>query len=227
MLTLDQAHEVYRGLSLGYMPVKSRLELTREVSGLQDENVAQHLLGYRVPEGYSQGRIPLYCQVDNTVQDLLSPYLARSQEIIDKYTESYQYSFLILSTAWCGKPRHVKHLHTILQDNPQRTLTFSVAMPLYLVEDAEEHHKFYWNYRDELYPKITYTSHQRTEKFKVNYTSIDMSKSSVSSMAFDSARCLHFIDNTPHMYLWVVCDAVVLVDGSKMLNGVRLHQDSI
>lgn len=220
-LTLEQAKIVFEGLHDGYKPVESRLQLGKNTA-LEDPNVIQHLLGYRVPEEYKNGKLPLFDDVNNETKDIIAPYISKALEIIEQNTKSLDYIFLILSTDWCGPARHVKHIHTLLQDNPQRNITFSVPIPLYIDTNDPVYHKFYWNYRETLYPKITYTSHERMEKVKVEYSSIDIPKFSYSSLLFDSSRSIHYIDNTPHMYLWVVCDAVELLDDTKLVNGVHI-----
>ena len=220
-LTLDQAKTVFKGLQAGYKPVESRLQLGKNTA-LEDPEVIQHLLGYKVPNEYKSGKLPLFDDIDLKTKEIIAPYINKALGIIEQNTKSVDYIFLILSTDWCGKKRHVKHIHTLLQDNPQRNITFSVPIPLYIDNEHPVYHKFYWNYRETLYPKITYTSHDRMEKINVEYSSIDIPKLSYSSLLFDSSRSIHYIDNTPHMYLWVVCDAVELLDNTKLVNGIHI-----
>lgn len=208
-LSLEQAKAVYEGLKIGYRPVESRMQFGKKKSTpIDDTDICQHLLGYDIPEN-EQEYLEMYSSVDKDVRLILDPYLDKVMCIVNSKVKSVQKTFLIMSSNWCGKKRQFKHIHTLLQNDPQRCITMSFPIPLYIDKTADEYHKFYWSYRETLFPKITYTSHNRMENISVEYTSIDVPKNNLLSITFDSARSPHWIDNTSHLYLWFVCDAVV------------------
>jgi hypothetical protein len=212
-LTKEEALKVFNGLSHGYREVASRMQFARENKKvLDDENVCTHVLGYRLPDSI-KSTVHMYDEtVDSQIKQLLDPYINRCIDIINEITESVDQIFLIMSTNWSGKERHFKHIHTLLQNDPQRCITLSFPIPLFIDENSETYHKFYWYYQPNLFPKITYTSQNRMERLKVEYTSVDIPKKSISSLLFDSSRMPHYIDNTDHLYLWLVCDAVKMKD---------------
>lgn len=226
MLSHDDAKIVYDGLSLGYKPVESRLEVGKNNSA-EFEDVLQHIILYKAPSEWNES-ILNYDNVNNITKSILNPYLDKINNILENHIISYKYGFLIMSTDWCGKKRHIKHLHTLIQDNPQRCITMSFPIPLWIDTNSDKFHNFYWYYQDQLYPKITYTSSARMEKISRSYSAINIPKYNISSLLFDSSRTIHYIDNSPHLYLWVVCDGVELMS-RNMINGVeiRVHGDVI
>lgn len=227
MLSYDDARKVYEGLSIGYRRVESRMQYNRNRSYKFDESdISMHLIGYDLPSEIQTG-VPMYfSEVDNNARNIVDPYINNVLNIIRQQTEKVDQIFLIMSTSWCGKSRHVKHLHTLLQRNPDRCITLSFPVPLYIDKDSDEYHQFFWHYNNSLYPKITYTSQDRMEKINVEYTSYTIPKRYQCSLLFDSARTIHYINNTPHLYLWVVCDAVYLKD-RNMVNGceIKIHKE--
>lgn len=220
ILTLDQAKEAYNGLKIGYKAVESRMQFGKPQSKVLGDDICQHLIGYKLPSEIQEG-VTMYSDVDRATRAMIDPYINRVVDIINEKTESVEQIFLIMSTNWCGASRHVKHIHTLVQKDPQRCITLSFPIPLYIDPGDSTHHKFYWYYKSELYPKITYTSHLRMEKINCEYSSVDIPKTNLMSLLFDSARSPHWIDNTNHMYLWVVCDAVTYRD-SVLQSGLKL-----
>lgn len=210
-LNKKQAQLVYDGLKHGYREVASRMQFARENKRvLNDDEVCTHVLGYKVPDDIKSTILMYDETVNQEVKNLINPHLQKCMDIINNMTESVGQIFLIMSTNWCGKKRHFKHIHTLLQNDPQRCITLSLPIPLFVDENDSTYHKFNWYYQPNLFPKITYTSQNRMEKINVEYTSVDIPKNSLSSLLFDSSRMPHYIDNTNHLYLWVVCDAVVI-----------------
>lgn len=219
-LTKEQSLQIYEELKYAYRPIVSRFEVGKKSNKEKElSNVCQHVLLYDVPADWND-KVANYKDVSENVKNLLGPFINKALSIVKENTKSYKYIFFILSTNLCGKDRHVKHLHTIIQNDPQRNITFSVPIPLYIDETNIEHHKFYFSYDKQLFPKITYTSHIRMENLNVHYDCINVPKK-LSSLLFDSARTVHYIDNTSHMYLWLVCDGVELYD-KNMVEGVKL-----
>jgi len=226
MLSINDAKKVYEGLSIGYRKVESRMQYNRNRNHrFNDTDVAMHLIGYNLPENIQQGVIMYSNDISDEVKKLIDPYIDKSLTLLKQETERVDQIFLIMSTNWCGKSRHVKHLHTLLQRNPDRCLTMSFPIPLYIDESCSNNHNFFWNYRNELYPKITYTSQDRMEKLNVEYSSFSIPKTQQCSILFDSSRTVHYIDNTPHLYLWLVADAVY-IKNKDMINGceIKIHQ---
>jgi hypothetical protein len=224
MLTLDDAKKVYRGLYSGYRKeVASRLQFNKKNPKLlENADVITHVYGYKVE---NNTEIPLlhYSTVDSQTQFLLSPYLNYAESVMSSLIENTQYIFLIMSTNWCGVSRHFKHVHTLLQSDPPRCHTLSITIPLYIEKECSDYHKFRWHYQPNLYPSIVYADHTRMEKIERDYTAIEISKTQFSSLLFDSSRCIHYIDNTPHLYLWFVCDGVILKgDRQSNINGVQV-----
>jgi hypothetical protein len=212
MLTKEQAQTVYDGLSIGYKRVESRMQFSRERSdSIDDSDVCQHVIGLDLPKEY-QGIIPSYTNVSAETRALVDPFLDKARQIIDAKVSSAQQKFLIMSSNWCGKSRHFKHIHTLIQNNPQRCITLSLTLPLYVDEDENTPHTFSWYSQSELFPKITYTSQRRMEKLQVPYEHVSISTSKIMSLVFDSSRSPHWINNTGHLILWIVCDGVVLKD---------------
>lgn len=226
MLNLEQAKLVYDGLKIGYRRVESRMQYNRNRKYTFNENdICMHLIGYDLPSEIQKG-VPMYeTSVNDQIKKIIDPYIKKCISIIESQTKKVDQLFLIMSTNWCGKSRHVKHLHTLLQRNPDRCITLSLPIPLYIDENSSDYHKFFWNYRDNLYPKITYTSQERMEKIDVEYSSFDIPKTQQCSLLFDSSRTLHYINNTNHLYLWLVCDAVYF-DDRDIVNGceIKIHQ---
>jgi hypothetical protein len=225
MLTLEQAKLVYDALSIGYKPVESRMQFKHQKdNNINHDEITQHVIGYKLPKEY-QDNVVMFDSVGKIVSELLKPYIYRAIEIINKETTSANQIFLIMSTNWCGKPRHFKHIHTLIQDNPQRCITLSVPIPLYIDETDKGYHHFHWHYQPMLYPKITYTSAERMEKINREYISMQVPKNSTSSILFDSSRTIHYIDNSSHLYLWVVADGVELLNNQTEVNGlqIKLH----
>lgn len=220
LLTLEQARQVYDGLKIGYRSVESRMQFGRPQTTQLDKDICQHLVGYKLQPS-AENVISMYRDVNIETRQIIDPHINRVVDIINNTTESVEQIFLIMSTNWCGSSRHVKHIHTLLQKDPQRCITLSFPIPLYINPDEPAYHKFYWHYQDELFPKITYTSHVRMEKINVEYSSVDIPKENLMSLKFDSARSPHWIDNTGHLYLWVVCDAVTYAD-SILQPGLKL-----
>jgi hypothetical protein len=132
--------------------------------------------------------------------------LNRAEEIIQSQSKSVGQKLIVMSTDWCGLSRHVKHLHTLQQGDKCNTL--SITIPLYIDKNSTVTQGFHWHYQPELYPKITYTSSERMERLDRKYTKADIPRDDIGSVKFDGSRTIHYIDNTPHLYLWVVCDAV-------------------
>lgn len=221
-MSLDKktALKIYEGLKYAYRPVESRMEVGKNnLKEFDTTDIVQHVLTYDVPFEW-ENKVTSWSNVEEEIKIILDPFISKALSIIKEKTKSYQYIFFILSTNLCGKKRHVKHLHTILQKDPPRNITFSIPIPLYIDDEYKDSHKFYWHYTKNLYPKITYTSHVRMENLNVTYNYIDIPKK-ISSLLFDSTRTIHYIDNTPHMYLWVVCDGVELHD-RNCVEGVEL-----
>jgi hypothetical protein len=224
MLTLEQAKKVYDGLSIGYRKeVASRLQFNRKnARTLKNDDVSTHVFGYKVGDNNEIPVLP-YSEVNQETQDLVQPYLSHAEKIMNEIVKDSQYIFLIMSTNWCGAGRHFKHVHTLIQKDPPRCNTLSITIPLYIDPEHSVYHKFRWHYQPELYSAIVYADHTRMEKIERDYTSLEISKTEFSSILFDSSRCIHYIDNTPHLYLWFVCDGVTTHDNSKMLNGIQVE----
>lgn len=220
MLDLEQAKLVYSGLSVGYKQVESRMQFGNTRSNIDDAEICQHVIGYDLPLEH-QSKVVMYRDIDSQTQTLLQPYLASVDKIIRDNTASVGQKFIIMSTDWCGKNRHFKHLHTLLQGD--RCNTFSVVIPLYIDESSETAHNFHWHYQPELYPRITYTSGDRMEKVNREYSRTELPKNSISSLKFDSSRTIHYIDNTPHLYIWVVCDAVEF-ESTDLITGLNIKK---
>lgn len=206
-LNIDEAKVVFEGLSIGFKEVESRMQMKRKHDKIiKDPDIEQHVIAYKIPEEYKVDSVKLYTDVNEETQQILQPYLEKAFELIKENTVSHKQMVLIMSSNWNGSKRHFKHLHTLLQGD--RCNTFSLVFPLYIDENSDENHGFYWHYQKELYPKITYTSGERMEKVQREYRKTELAKSSITSLKFDSSRSIHYIDTTPHLYLWVVCDAV-------------------
>jgi hypothetical protein len=210
MLTKLQAQTVYDGLSIGYKNVESRMQFNRDRNdSIDDLDVCQHVLGLNLSSEY-QGTVPDYKNVRKDVQALVDPFIEKAEMIINEKTVSVQQKFLIMSSNWCGKSRHFKHIHTLLQNNPQRCITLSITLPLYVDPQEQSFHTFNWYTQPNLFPRITYTSQKRMERLQVPYTPVAISTTKAMSLVFDSSRSPHWINNTGHLVLWVVCDGVVL-----------------
>jgi hypothetical protein len=224
MLELDAAQKVFRDLSIGYRAeVASRLQFTAQrQKKLTDTDVMTHVLGYDVGDN-SEIPCVLYTDVASETRLILEPYLNHANKIIDELITDSQYKFLIMSTDWCGASRHFRHVHTLIQKEPLRCETLSITIPLYLDPNYTDHHKFRWHYQPMLYPKIVYADHTRMEKIQREYTAIEISKTEFSSLKFDSSRCIHYIDNTPDLYLWFVCDGVTWKNSTNIIKGVHVE----
>lgn len=220
MLDFDRARKLFNGLSVGYKKVESRMQFGTKRGNIGNTDICQHVIGYDLPLEY-QDKVVMYDELDEETKTILRPYLDKSDLIIKNNTKSVGQKFIIMSTDWCGKSRHFKHLHTLIQGD--RCNTFSVAIPLYIDESVNSSHCFYWHYQPQLYPKITYTSGDRMEKVDREYTKSELSKDSITSLVFDSSRTIHYIDNTPHLYLWIVCDAVEF-ESTELLTSLKITQ---
>ncbi len=222
MLSLELSRQVYDDLSIGYKKVESRMQFGNAgASKIDDSDICQHVIGYDLPEEH-QSKVVMYNEVEQRTKDILGPFLNKIDDIINSETKSVGQKFIIMSTNWCGKSRHFKHLHTLLQGD--KCNTFSVVLPIYIdPNQLHESHGFYWHHQSELYPRITYTSGDRMEKVDREYVKSAIPKESITSLSFDSSRTIHYIDNTPHLYLWVVCDAVEFMT-DRPINGVHFRR---
>jgi hypothetical protein len=224
MLTLEQAKKVYNDLSIGYRKeVASRLQFGNPNHKLIDnKDVKTHVI--RLDDGPDQ-QIPcvLYNEVSIDTRDNLAVYLDHANNIIDEQIISCKYKFLIMSTIWCGASRQGRHVHTLIQQDPPRCETLSVTIPLYLDPEFTDHHKFRWHYQRDIYPRIVYADHTRMDKIQRDYTAIEISKHEFSSLKFDGSRSVHWIDNTPDLYLWVVCDGVTWRHSTDIIKGVHVE----
>lgn len=214
MIGFEEAKIVYDGLKHGYREVASRMQFNRPNKRVsKNKDVCMHLIGHTIPIEYQVG-VPMYKNINTQTKNILDKYIDKALNILNEKTKSANQIFLIMSTNWCGQARHTKHLHTILQKDPERCITMSIVIPLYIDPSEVEKHKFYWYYNNDLYPRITYTSQERVERLDINYQELVIDQSHYNCLLFDSARTPHYINNTKNLYLWIVADAVITKDDS-------------
>lgn len=223
-LNYEQARFVYDRLKVGYKGVESRMQFNRGRSDkIEDEDVIQHVLAFSLPEEISDGVVK-YTDLDPAVRDILDPYITNVLKIVNSKAKSVVQIFTIMTTLWCGKSKHFKHIHPLIQKD--RCITWSFPIPLYIDPNSPKS-RFYWTSQSDLFPKITYTSQRRMEKINAEYNAIEIPTDKQMSLLFDAARVPHWIDNTGHLYLWMVFEGVEMRDGHVPVTDMTLDMHGV
>lgn len=210
LFTELEARQIFEALSPGFHRESPRPGRERDTYLAPD--TAAHVL-YRTTKRAPDcplGVIPVESlTLPDVIGDRLYAKMNWVEDYVNERTIAYQSSFLIMSSDWCGFKNNMKHVHPIVQRGPDRCIVWSFPIPIYIDHTSTDRHAFSWSSQAELFPKIVYMSHRRMRELSVDYNRAEVPKDGkLINYIFDAARVPHWIDFTPHMYIWMVFEGV-------------------
>lgn len=209
LLNYDQARKVFDSLSIGYRKVENRLSVlghNKEIKDLDNDEIDNHALLEHITE-VEIPNVEYFINVDAQTRELLKTYIEPIDQIV-KNEATFLHSFYVMSSSWNNAKRFLKHVHTLIQDNPRRCITWTFPIILYRDPNELRTNKFFYNPRKDLYPKIVYHSYHRMEKQDVEMLESQLSMNTLMSFCFDASRMLHYVNHTNNLVLWKVFDGV-------------------
>lgn len=157
----------------------------------------------------------------NSKFNTIKQKLESVENYIAQFVESAQSTFLTFSTNITGAQIGVKHLHSLM--NKDRCNVWSFCIPLYIDnEHLDKNPGFYLTSQTELFPKRWYIDYSRIKAANFTYGSFNVPlHDKVFSIRFDGSRSPHYINYTPHVFVWFVFDGVEYKDLVYRPNGIQ------